>query len=89
MSDTLAMKTDLKIALTLSQLLKQRGLTLKDVSKATAVLVSSLSEWKSNNRNPNATHAKAVADFLGVTVHYLLFGYEDQQEPLQKILKEE
>ncbi len=70
-------------------LLKKNKVSLRAVSKGTKVPVSSLSEWKKNNRNPNAEHVARVADFFGCSVHYLLFGDEDPSEPMQKILKEE
>ncbi len=30
-----------------------------------------------------------VANMLGVTMHFLLFGKDDPQEPIQKILKDD
>lgn len=83
------MDTDLKISETLEELMRSRGISLRDISRATKVPVSSLSEWKSNNRHPNSVQAAKVASFLGVTLHFLLFGVEDQNEPIQKIMKED
>ena len=79
----------LKIAQTLSYILDSRRLTIKEISKATGVPMSSISGWKKDNRSPHAEQAAKVARHLGVTVHYLLFGEEDHEEPLQKILKED
>lgn len=79
----------LKIAQTLSHLMESRRITLKEISKGTGVPLSSIAEWKKNNRNPKVEDAGKVADFLGITLSHLLFGQEDRQEPLQKILKEE
>ncbi len=69
--------------------MESRRITLKAIAKATGVPLSSIAEWKKNNRNPKAEDAAKVADFLEITLAHLLFGQEDRQEPLQKILKEE
>lgn len=79
----------LKISQTLTHILESRRLTIKEVSKATGVPMSSISGWKKDNRSPHAEQAGKVARHLGVTVHFLLFGEEDHEEPLQKILKED
>ncbi len=62
--------------------------TLASISKATGVPKSTLSEWL-NNRAPNPTQAVKVANHLAVSLHFLLFGKDDAQEPIQKILKED
>jgi transcriptional regulator with XRE-family HTH domain len=80
---------ELKISETLTHLLDERRTTLKHISLATGVPLSTLSEWKASNRNPNTVQVAKVAKHLAVTVHYLLFGTEDSEEPIQKILKEE
>lgn len=79
----------LKISEVFTALLEESKVSLREISKQTKVPVSSLSEWKKNNRNPNAEHVARVADFFGCSVHYLLFGNEDPSEPIQKIMKEE
>lgn len=68
--------------------MKEHGDTLASISKATGVPKSTISEWLSN-RSPNAVQAVKVANHLGVSLHYLLFGKDDNQEPLQKIMKED
>jgi transcriptional regulator with XRE-family HTH domain len=62
--------------------------TLASISKATGVPKSTISEWL-NNRSPNPIQAVKVANHLGVSLHFLLFGKDDSQEPIQKILKED
>ena len=63
----------LKISQTLTHILESRRLTIKEVSKATGVPMSSISGWKKDNRSPHAEQAGKVARHLGVTVHFLLF----------------
>lgn len=79
----------IKIGKNLREMMATSNHTLKQISKATGVPVSTLAEW-SNNRSPkNLVHAQRVASFLGVSLHFLLFGEEDQQEPLVKLMKED
>lgn len=79
---------DLKIGKVLKQIMDDDRHTLTSISKAVGVPKSTISEWL-NNRTPNPTQAVKVANYLGVSLHYLLFGKDDSQEPIQKILKED
>ena len=79
----------IQIGSTLKALLKVRRMTLKEVSKATGVPSSTLSEWLNNRSPKNPEQIRKVAQYMGVSLHYLLFGEEDAQEPIQKILKED
>lgn len=85
------MKTPMKLQIdkALTELLKSKGITLRELSKHTGVPLSSLSEWKKNNRNPNAEHLSTISMFFGCSVHYLLYNQDDPAEPIQKILKSE
>lgn len=68
--------------------MKESGETLISLSKSTGVPKSTISEWLSN-RSPNPVQAVKVANALGVSLHYLLFGEDDAQEAFQKIMKED
>jgi transcriptional regulator with XRE-family HTH domain len=89
MSYTLEMADEIKIGKVLTELLKQKNLSIRQLAKNTGVPASTLSEWTSGRAPKNLVHAKNVAKTLGITTHFLLFGEEDDQEPIQKILKEE
>ena len=80
---------ELKIGQSLTELMKAKGLTLKEIANSTGVPISTLSEWKKNHRNPNAVQVAKVADFLGCSVCFLLFREEDSNEPMQRIFREE
>ncbi len=80
--------SELKIGSVLKKLMEADRHTLTSISKATNVPKSTVSEWLSN-RAPNPVHASRVAKHLGVSLHFLLFGVEDSEEPLHKILKED
>jgi transcriptional regulator with XRE-family HTH domain len=79
----------IKIGPVLSELMTKQGLTLASLAKLSGVPRTTLSEWSSNRPPKNPTQVKMVAEALGVSIHFLLFGSEDQQEPLQKILKDD
>jgi len=79
----------IQIGKVLSQLLVNRRLTVKEVSIATGVPASTLVEWKTNRSPRNLEQVREVARLLGVSMHFLLFGEEDRDEPLQRILKED
>lgn len=79
----------LRISETLNKILQEKKISLKELSKGSGVPSSTLSEWRTSGRSPNVEQAAKVADFLGITISHLLFGQEDKQEPLQKILREE
>jgi transcriptional regulator with XRE-family HTH domain len=82
-------KDMIKIATILNGLMKKKGIRIAELSKATGVPRTTLNEWSSNRSPKNPMQLRAVANYLGVSIHFLLFGEEDQQEPIQKIMKEE
>lgn len=73
----------------LKSILNERRLTLKEISAGTGVPASTLSEWLANRSPKNPKQVRLVAKYLGVSLHFLLFGEEDAEEPIQKILKED
>lgn len=79
----------LKIGQTLSELLKKKKLSIREVAKGCQVPASTLGEWLNNRTPKNPVQVQQVASYLGVTLHFLLFGIEDREEPIQKILKED
>lgn len=82
------MAKELKIKFVLKELMKLKGETLSSLAEITGVPKSTISEWLAN-RAPNPVQASKVAEALGVSLHQLLFGHEDPQEALQKIMKED
>jgi transcriptional regulator with XRE-family HTH domain len=73
----------------LSGIIKERRLTLKEIAMETGVPATTLAEWQANRTPKNPAQVRAVAKYLGISLHYLLFGEEDSQELFQKILKED
>lgn len=55
-------------------LMKQRGLKISDVSKATGVPYSAFTDWRAGRYHPKDDKIKKIADFFGVTADYIRTG---------------
>ena len=69
------------------KLLKEKGLTAYRISKETGVTQSTLSDWKRGRSTPKTENMKKIADFLNVSVDYLMTGKEPNTstEPAVKL----
>ena len=54
------------------KILKERGLTNYKVSKDTGIAQSVLSTWKTKGTTPKADKLQIIAEYLGVSIDYLL-----------------
>lgn len=54
------------------KILAEKGLTSYQVSKATGVSQAVLSSWKVKRSKPKFSSIKKIADFLGVSIDYLM-----------------
>lgn len=61
-------------------LLKKRGVTQKDLSALLSIRRENLSEWKRLGTIPSTDTALAVAQYLNVSVEYLLTGTDTYKE---------
>ncbi len=61
-------------------LLKQKGLKAADVCRATGIKSPVFSEWKKGKSKPNTEKLIKIANFLGVSVEYLMTGKEEVKE---------
>lgn len=66
------------------ELLKNRGITAYQVSKATGISTGSLSDWKNGRSSPKADKLQKIADYFGVSVDYLLGKTYTKKEPTVK-----
>lgn len=55
-------------------ILKEKGLKNSDVVKATGISHSTLTDWKKGRYVPKADKLQKLADFLGVSVEYIMTG---------------
>lgn len=58
------------------RLLDEKGLKNSDVSRGTGISNMTLSDWKRGKTKPKMDKMKLIADFLNVTVDYLMTGKE-------------
>ncbi len=65
----------------LRELMRQHDLTVARLSKRTLIPVNTLHNWLSGQPPRNITQVKSVADFLNVSVDFLVFGKELSLEP--------
>lgn len=64
------------------KLLSERGITAYRVAKETGVTTATLTSWKQGKYVPKAEKLQKIADYLNVSVDYLMTGKEpNQTEP--------
>ena len=61
-------------------LLELKGVTVADVSRATGISQSTLSNWKKRRNKISASNAEKLAEYFGVSVGYIFGVQEDAQE---------
>ncbi len=62
------------------ELLKKNGLKPFDVSKATGISSSTLTDWKMGRSTPKQDKMQKIADYFGVTLDYLMTGKESKSK---------
>lgn len=60
------------------QLLQKYGITAYKVSKETGITQSTLSDWKNGRSTPKADKLQLIADYLNVSLEYLMTGEEKE-----------
>lgn len=66
------------------KILKQKKLSSYKVAKEAGVTQTSLSNWKNGKSVPSTTTLQKIADYLGVTVDYLMNGEEIDKKVLNE-----
>lgn len=56
------------------RIIKEKGYNSAAVSRATGISQTTFSEWKKGKPEPKADKLKKIADFLGVSLEYLMTG---------------
>lgn len=79
---------EMKLASVLKQMLKERQLTLKELSAATKIKASTLSGWKNNVSPRDLAEVRRCARFFGVTLEKLLFDEDSDATALEGLLTE-
>lgn len=63
-----------------NKLLANKGLKNADIARATGISNMTLSDWKKGKSTPKADKLQKIADFLDVSLEYLMTGKEKQYE---------
>lgn len=66
-------------------ILKEKRLKQKDLSEYTGISTSAISAWNKNNLNPAADKLSIIADFLGVSLSFLITGKEENKSVSEDI----
>lgn len=67
---------EIKIGKVLSHLMKERKLTFKKLNQLTGVPMSTLKGWAANLEPKSMVSVRKVANVLGVSSEYLIFGQD-------------
>ncbi|HCL03811.1 MAG TPA: hypothetical protein DHW61_15630 [Lachnoclostridium phytofermentans] len=59
------------------KLIKMHNVTAYKVSKDTNIPYSAFSDWKAGRSTPKQDKLKKIADYLGVSIEYLMTGEEN------------
>lgn len=54
------------------RLLKERGVTVAEVSRATGIAQTTMSNWKKRNNMLNPRNLQKIADYFGVSMDYMM-----------------
>lgn len=62
------------------KLLEERGIRPADITKATGIASSTLTDWKAGRSKPKSDKLQLIADYFGVSIDYLMTGKEQKDE---------
>jgi transcriptional regulator with XRE-family HTH domain len=79
----------IKLNTVLKRLLKQKGITLKQLSNETGIKPSTLSGWSNGVSPHNLSEARACARYFGVSLERFLFDEESESKGLEDLLTEQ
>lgn len=65
----------------LTNLCEKQNLSLTELAKKSGVPKQTLHNWTLDRKSVNPDQLKKVAEVLRVSLHYLLYGEEDPQQP--------
>lgn len=72
---------------TLRALIRRNGLTITSLAKDIGVSAKTVNEWLAGRSPRDMNAVKRCAERLGVSLHYLLFGENENADFLQDVLK--
>ena len=78
----------MKLPSVLKKLLKEKDVTISQLSRETKIPVQTLSNWLSGQSPRNISQLKTVADFLDVDLNFLCFAESIQPKTKEPSIKE-
>jgi transcriptional regulator with XRE-family HTH domain len=72
-----------ELKIILRKIIREKGLTIAGLSRATKVPVQTLHGWLQGIEPKSIRQVKAVADYLGVDLDYLCFGIKPKSENIK------
>lgn len=72
-------KLDMVLKTILKRLIKERGMTITSLSRATKVPLQTLHGWLQGSEPKSLRQVKRVADHFDVDLDYLCFGIEEKE----------
>lgn len=83
-----ARNTDMELKSILKKLIKEKGITITHLAKATKVPLQTLHGWLQGSEPKNLHQVKRVADHLGVDLDYLCFGIKPKETQITDFQEE-
>lgn len=71
------MAKEINIAQNITSLRKKHNLTQEQLAEAIKVSPQAVSKWETASCNPDTSTLPMLADFFGVSIDYLFYGYEE------------
>ena len=72
---------EIKIGSVLKEIIKEKRLSLKKISQDTEIPYSTLYTWFENRQPKDILKVQRLADYFGISLHYLLFAEEEKNIP--------
>ena len=84
------MGDELKVLKVIDKELRRRNLTWPNLARMANVNYTTLQNWRDERNHPtNVVRLKKVADALGLSLHYLCYGREEDLSSYSEVVKVE
>lgn len=74
---------------TLKSLIKDKGISKREICRATGIAPSTLQGLLDGKREPSVKHIPVLAEYFGVSIDFLITGKESKADNLNAFLTEE
>lgn len=77
----------MEFAKTLKTVLRQKAKTTGDLAKEINVSPKTINDWLTGRTPRDLDAVKRCAEYLGVSVHFLLYGEDDRSNLIEQVLE--